>query len=251
MDALGLVIYGVAGFLAAIFSGIAGGGGGFVMTPLAIFLGLTPAQSVASGKFGGLSVTIGSLFGMRRERGRISKRRVIPVMVLAFVVGLLVPFVIVSLDSDIYKFVLGVILLLMVPLLLYKKIGLTPSRPTGRKKIIGGGLLTVAMALQGVFSGGLGSLVTIVLMGMLGMTAIEANMTKRWSQLILNVTIIAGVIGSSLVVWPVALVGIGSTFLGGYVGGKLAVKKGDGFVLKVMLVLIVISAIGLMVDALR
>jgi uncharacterized membrane protein YfcA len=53
MEPLELALYGGAGFLMSILGGIAGGGGGFVMTPLAIFLGLTPAQAVSTGKFAG------------------------------------------------------------------------------------------------------------------------------------------------------------------------------------------------------
>ena len=49
-----LVILGAVSLLMSILSGIGGGGGGFIMTPLAIFLGLTPQQAIASGKIGGL-----------------------------------------------------------------------------------------------------------------------------------------------------------------------------------------------------
>lgn len=57
MNGYELVGFGMAGFVMAILSGIAGAGGGFVMTPFGIFLGLTPAQSVSTGKFSGLSIT--------------------------------------------------------------------------------------------------------------------------------------------------------------------------------------------------
>jgi uncharacterized membrane protein YfcA len=99
------------------------------------------------------------------------------------------------------------------------------------------------MFLQGVFSGGLGTLVSVVLMSMLGMTATEANVTKRWSQLILNSTIVVGVLFSGLIVWQVLLVLIPLSILGGYLGGKIAVKKGNKFVLDVMIILMVISAL--------
>jgi uncharacterized membrane protein YfcA len=243
------VVFAVAGFGSAILSGIAGAGGGFIMTPLMILLGLTPAQSVASGKFAGLSVTVGSLFGMRSAKGHITKRRVIPVMVLALLVGLLVPYVIKTLDGQVYRVILGVILLLMIPVMVYKQVGLKPHQTKGWQKLLGGILLSVALFLQGVFSGGLGSLVNIVLMGLLGMTALEANLTKRWSQLILNVTVILGVIGSGLVIWSVVAVGVVSTFAGSYWGGHIAVKKGDGFIMKVMIGLMVVSALMLIFGA--
>ena len=237
------VILGIASITMSVFSGIAGGGGGFIMTPLLIFLGLTPAQAVSTGKISGLTVSIGALGGMRSIHGQLSKWRIIPVMALAFFVGLLVPFVIKSLDSDAYRIALGIILLLMIPVLLVKKVGLSSYTPKTWQKYVGSGLLAVAMFLQGVFSGGLGTLVSVVLMSMLGMTATEANVTKRWSQLILNSTIVVGVLFSGLIVWQVLLVLIPLSILGGYLGGKIAVKKGNKFVLDVMIILMVISAL--------
>ncbi len=249
MTEWGLIIFGIAGFLSSIMSGIAGAGGGFIMTPLAIFLGLSPAQAVATGKLSGLSVTIGSLSGMSKAHGRVSKARVIPVMVLALAVGLLVPFIIKSLDNDVYRVALGIILLFMIPVVILRKVGIKPHNPTLWQKWLGGTLLTLALFLQGIFSGGLGTLVNIVLMGMMGMTALEANLTKRWSQLILNTAIIFGVVGSGLILWHVAAVGVASAFAGSFIGGRLAVHKGDVFIMQVMVALMFISALALILGA--
>ena len=234
MNGLELVIFGIAGFVMSILSGIAGAGGGFIMTPLAIFLGLLPAQAVATGKLNGLSVT---------------KARVMPVMILALLVGLFVPFIIKSLDDEVYRIVLGIIILLMIPVVIVKKVGIKPHKPKVWQKYTGGGLLTIALFLQGVFSGGLGTLVNLVLMDMLGMTAIEANVTKRWSQVILNTTIIIGVLGTGLIVWKVAAVGVFSNLIGSYIGGSMAVNKGNDFIMRVMVVLMFISAVALIIGA--
>ncbi len=245
MELWQLIVYGVVGFVMSIFSGAAGAGAGFVTTPLGILLGLTPAQAVSTGKFNGLAVAVGSLSGMQWTGARVSKARVIPVMLLAFAVGLAVPFVITSLDSGTYRTALGVILLLMIPIVFLKQIGLKPRRPPLWQKYAGGGLLTLSLLLQGIFSGGLGALVNLVLMGMLGMTAIEANITKRWSQLMLNSTIILGVIGSGLIVWQVAAVGVASTLAGSFLGGRMAAQRGNAFMMHVMIVLLLVSGTAL------
>ncbi len=240
-----LALYAGISLVMSVVSGIAGGGGGFVMTPLLILFGLTPAQAVSTGKISGISITMGSLGGFGSEHGQLTKRRVIPVMVLALMVGLLVPFVIRGLDSSVYRIAMGVLLLVMIPILMIKKIGLKRHKPTLAKKLAGGGLLTLALFLQGVFSGGMGTLVNVVLMGMLGMTATEANITKRWSQVILNVTVLAGVMCSNLVVWQISAVSVPTTLVGGFIGGKLAVKRGNQFVLNVMILLMLASALAL------
>jgi uncharacterized membrane protein YfcA len=230
------VIYAGAALVASILSGIAGAGGGFIMTPLLIFLGFTPAQAVSTGKINGLAVTLGSLTGMRSQHGTLSRRKVVPV---------LVPFVIRGLESQVYRILLGLILLLMIPVMVLKKIGIKPHQPSTAQKVGGGVLLTLALFLQGAFAGGLGTLVNVVLMGMLGMTATEANLTKRWSQLILNVTVALGVVASGLIVWPLTLVAVPTTLIGGYIGGHLAVRRGNQFVLNVMIGLMVVSALAL------
>lgn len=246
MEAWQLVIYGSGVFVMAILSGIAGMGAGFITTPLAILLGLSPAQAVASGKFNGLGVAIGSLSGMGKTSESVSKRRVIPVMVLAFVVGLLAPFVIKSLESDFYRVALGLLLLAMVPFVIYNKVGLRSYKPANWQKYLGGVLLTLTLWLQAIFSGGVGTLVNIVLMGMLGMNALEANVTKRWSQLILNTTIVVGLLSSGLILWQVAAVGFACTFGGSFIGGHMAAKRGNRFIMRVMIVLMVAAGLGLL-----
>jgi uncharacterized membrane protein YfcA len=58
-----------------------------------------------------------------------------------------------------------------------------------------------------------------------------------------------GVLTSGLIVWKVAAVAVGVTWLGGYIGGKMAVKKGDGFIMNVMVIMMLISAVALIAGA--
>jgi uncharacterized membrane protein YfcA len=250
MNAWQLAVYGAVAFGMSILSGIAGAGGGFVTTPLAIMLGLSPAQAVSSGKFNGIALTLGSLSSLRRYKGRVSRLRVGSIMALAFIVGLIAPFAIKSLESRVYQIVLGVIILVMIPVVILKHIGLAHTEPSAQRKAFGGLLLTISLLLQGTFSGGLGSLVNIVLMGMLGMNATEAQITKRWSQLILNTTIVFGVLSAHLIIWQVSAVGAAACLVGGFIGGRIALKKGDNFVVNVLLILMAVSAIVLIGGAL-
>ncbi len=245
-----LAIYGTVAFFMSILSGIAGAGGGFVITPLAILLGLSPAQAVSSGKFNGVALTIGSLSGLRKQKGRVSKRTVLAIMVLAFAIGLVAPYLIKSLESRWYQLALGIIILVMIPIVIYKHIGTIPRVASPARKTIGGFLLAVSLFLQGTFSSGLGSLVNLVLMSMVGLTANEANLTKRYSQLVLNLTIIVGLLTSGLIVWPVVAVGAPAALCGGFIGGRIAVKKGDQFAVAILLVLMGASALVLIAEAL-
>ncbi len=250
MDAIStneLVIYLAVSFVVSIFGGIAGGGGGFITTPLLIFLGLTPAQSVAVGKLAGFSISVTSLIGLRKVKIG-SKKELIIIMAIALIIGLLAPFVIKTLDDEVYKRLLGILLLVMIPILLYKKVGIKTTYPSRLKKIFGYFLISISMSLLAVFSGGLGVLVNIVMMGFLGMTALVASVTKRYSQLILNGSVAIGLLSSGLIYWPVAIGAMLTVGLGGYIGARLAFKKGDSFVMGVFIVLMFISAAWLLIS---
>jgi uncharacterized membrane protein YfcA len=245
MEAHELVIYGVLCFIANTFGGMAGGGAGFVVTPLAIFLGLSPAQAIASGKFGGLAVTLASLQRLRREKLH-SRKTVVPIMILAAAVGLVAPFAIVRLNSELYRNALGGMLLLMVPFVLFKKLGHTSKQTSDLQKTAGWILLVITLFIQAVFSGGLGTLVSLVLMGMMGMSAMEANVTKRFSQVLLNSVIVIGVIGSGVIVWQVALVSTITAGAGGFIGARIAVKKGNEFVSYIFVIFMLLAGLELL-----
>jgi uncharacterized membrane protein YfcA len=54
-------------FGASIFSGMAGGGGGFIILPLLIALGLSPQQAVATMKLGAFGIGTGSVAAFRKK----------------------------------------------------------------------------------------------------------------------------------------------------------------------------------------
>ncbi len=240
-----LAVYCVLAFFTSILSGISGGGGGFIMTPLGIFFGLTPAQSVSTGKLSGLTVTIGSLAGLKKQWHLASKRKIIPLMVLAFLIGLVVPFVIKTLDQDIYRTLIGSVILGMIPFVIIKKIGVKKHHPVWWQKYVGVALMAVIYFLVGVFSGGIGILLNLVLMSFMGMTALEANLTKRFSQIILNTTVFLGVLTSGLIMWKIAILSSVACFIGGAIGGHMAVKHGDELIMKITILLMFTSGVAL------
>jgi uncharacterized membrane protein YfcA len=63
MSTHGLILYGIATFFTSLLSGAGGGGGGLIATPLAILLGLTPQQAIATGKLNGLAISAATTHG--------------------------------------------------------------------------------------------------------------------------------------------------------------------------------------------
>ncbi len=244
MSDIGLLIYGVVAFGMSILSGATGGGGGFIMTPLMIFLGLTPAQAVANGKFGGLAVTIGSLAGLRGHK--VSNKKLIIVLVaIALIIGIITPKIIVEIDSEAYENILGIILMLLSPLIIINKLGHRTKKLSNNHTVIGMVLIVLSMFLVAIFSGGIGIFINIAMMGFLGMSALDASVTKRLSQLVLNSTIIIGLITSGLFIFKIIVVTIVANSFGGFVGGKVAIKRGSGFVSKLIAIAAFLSGLAL------
>lgn len=240
MSPYDLIAVGFIGFFLAILSGIAGGGGGFIMTPMLIFLGLSPAQAVATGKLGGLSMAVGSLVGMKSSR-KLNKKILISGIVLSIISGFLASKLIVNIDEDVYGNILGIALILIAPIMFIKKIGHHEKVISRNKQILGYLGLFLALFLQGTLSGGMGVFVGVALMSGLGLDAIQSNITKRITQLVLNSVIVLSLIGSGLILWSVAAVMISVNLLGSAVGGHIAVKKGSAFVSSVMAGLALVS----------
>lgn len=242
-----LLILGSVGFILAVLSGIAGGGGGFIMTPMLIFLGLSPAQAVATGKLGGFSMAIGSLVGMKSSR-KLNKKILISGILLSILGGLLASKLIVSIDENVYGNILGIALILLAPIMYVKKIGHQEKVISKNKQIFGYLGLFFALFLQGTLSGGMGIFVGVALMSGLGLDAIQSNIIKRITQLVLNSVIVLSLIGSGLIQWDVAVVMIVVNLLGSAVGGRIAINKGASFVSSVIAGLALVSGIALILS---
>ena len=167
-------------------------------------------------------------------------------MIIALIIGLIAPRLIIEIDADIYQTVIGILLIGMIPVIYLKKLGVAKKSVSQSSVRFGWLLVVVALFLQAVFSSGLGTLVNLVLISFLGMSALEANITKRFSQIILNLVIILGLLGTGLIIWEVVIVGSIANIIGSTIGAKLAVKKGNTFVMAVVMVAMFVSGVGLL-----
>src|SRR3954469_24088831 len=78
--ALPIVIFAVT-FTASILSGMTGGGGGYVVTPLLVAIGFTPQQSIATAKLWALGIDSGSIAAYRKKS--IKQKKLSFLLVLA------------------------------------------------------------------------------------------------------------------------------------------------------------------------
>ncbi len=235
-------------FVASAFSGMAGGGGGFIVNPFLIALGLTPQQTVATAKFVSFGLTGGSILAFR-ERMLQNKRFSLFIIVLSAVIGIIASLLLRKVDNKSLQLLMGIITLAMVPFMLKKARGLKSTKVNQISKVLGAISLAFILFLQGILSGGIGSLVSAIFIVFFGTTALEANILKRKASLVLNVVIVVSLLGSGLINYKFGFFGMAGGLLGGYVGSRIAIKNGDEFAKYALLVFMVVSGVWLVVTA--
>jgi hypothetical protein len=248
MDIIPYIFIAVAGFGSGVLSGMSGGGGGMLMIPAFIAVGLPPQNAVATGKMNGLGAAFGGLSAFIKT-GYIRKD-ILKVMVpIAIVIGVTTPFIFFAIESDLFQIILGAILLLMTPTLFIKN--KLSSIAAKKHRVAGYGAYSGVLTLQSLFGSGVGSLALFVLTLLFGTTKLEANATKRAITAVLTpITFIALLLGG-FVVLSYGSVGMLSVFAGTHLGSKIAIKKGERFVTFAMAIVIAISGCLLIINAMR
>lgn len=226
----------------SILSGFSGGGGGFLLTPYYIFIGLAPQQAIATGKFGGVGVSLGALAAFR-GKGLVDKRYIWPLLVITFICALIAARLLPHLDGELLQRVIGILLIALVPTLFIDRAGLQPGQRSQRSIAFGYVLSVFIIFSQTLAGSGVGTLLMLVLMFFFGLDALQANATKRAAQLLQAAMLSVLLFFQGLVLIGHAIAGLAGSFIGCYIGSRVAVKKGAGFVKASLAILMALSGL--------
>lgn len=236
-------------FLVGVIAAVMGtlvGGGGLLSIPFLIFVGLPPQMAIATDRLASLGQIITALWTFAKsDKIRWSY---IPIFsVLSLIGSFLGVYILFSIDEGVIKYVIGGILLCLLPLvMLSKDLGVKRSKSTKLKIAIGLALYVIVQTYAGFFGGGSGTLIIYVCMFFFGFSIIEVNATGLipWSLIAISSSIIF--IQKGLVDYVLALALFIGMAVGGYFGAKIALKKGDLWVKKLFAILVVVMAIKLL-----
>ena len=232
-------------FLASIFSGIAGGGGGFIVTPYLIFAGLSPQQAIATGKMGGIGVTVGALSAFK-GKGLVRKKLLPPLMVITLVAALFAGWAIPKIDPAIFQRIIGGTLLVLIPTLFLKKKAFQPGSRTKKWLGVGYVLYATLSFAQAMIGTGLAMLLTMILMFLFGLTPLEANATKRVTQAVQAVIVLVLLLVQGFVVFSQGIAILLGSLLGSHIGSREALKRGNRFVKLILAVVMATSGVALL-----
>ncbi len=241
MDVLVLLTFFV-GLAASILSGISGGGAGFIIMPYYIFIGLSPAQALATAKMGGIGTSIGAITAFKGE-GLVRKKLILPFMVIAVICAVIAAWFVPKIDPVVFQKVIGCILIVLIPTLFINKAALQPGERSRHFIVLGYTSYVFFAFMSALVGTGMGSLLVLVLMFLFGLTALEANATKRVAQSVQSLILFILLLIQGLVVLAHGIAGIAGAIIGSHIGTKIAIKKGNKFVKMILAITMLVSGI--------
>lgn len=227
MDVLPLVTFFIA-FISSILSGIAGGGGGFVMAPYWLISGMTPAQGATTGTFMAIGMGGSSLAALRKTEHFPRDKKLIAILsvvtLLASVFGALI---LPKIDIQTFKYVLAGLTILALPLIFIKphvKHRLSRYKNMGLIMVI---LLLIISSI--ITSSAFSILIALTLMTFFGMPVLQMTALRRLVGMVQSIVLFIVLAVQGFFIWQHALLAILGGSLGSYIGTKYAVKKGEAF----------------------
>lgn len=242
-----LVFLGLAGLAAGFVDAVVGGGGLIQLPALLVGLpGASPVQLLATNKLGSImGTTTSSITYLRRVRPDL--RTALPLAGAAFlgsVGGASIAFLF---SKEMFNPIILLVLVAVGGYTLAKpsmgqmarlRFGHSRSRHLGSAMAIG----ALVGAYDGALGPGTGSFFVFALVSVLGYGFLEASAKAKLANLATNLAALVVFVPQGVVLWEVGLLMGACNVVGGYLGARLAVARGSGFV-RVFFVLVLTAFI--------
>jgi uncharacterized membrane protein YfcA len=240
----------ILAFLASIvasFIGTTTGGGGLLTIPALMYLGLPPQAAIATDRFGSLGQSISAIYKFGKAK-KIQWGYTVPLIAISILGAYIGSNILLSINSESLTKIVALILLILLPALFIKKdLGVKHKNTTLLKQTLG---FLAYMAIQifaGFFGGGTGPFVFYTFMAAFGFTIVESNATATvaWIFLAGTSSIIFAING--LIDYKIGLIMIAGSIIGGWIGAHVSITKGDHWVKRLFIAMIVIIALSLLI----
>jgi uncharacterized membrane protein YfcA len=238
------VIVFVIGFIASFIGGFAAGSG-LISIPLLMFAGLPPHVAIATNKVGMFAMKLGAFINYVKAK-KIIWSLVLPFSILALVGAVIGSITLVSLDENLVSVIVGIVILLLLPLVLFQKgAGVRRRRVSKTKKRLGYFAYLGYAVWSAFFGGGSGFIALYTYVYFFGTTILECKGTNKIPQFLLDITAIGIFLFYGIVHYLYAIILIVAMAIGGYAGAHMAVKKGENWQRIAIAAVVVLSAIKL------
>jgi hypothetical protein len=246
METYIIIILCIASFFAGFVDAIVGGGG-LIQTPVALILlpNLPVSSIIGSLKIPAFS---GTSFAARQYLKKVDMNwKLLMIMAItAFCAAFLGSNLLTLVSNDFMKPLLLVVLTLIAIYTFAKKnFGIHQEKnfsPT--KQLVLALVLSICIGFYDGFIGpGTGSFLVLGFVTLLGFDFLHASANAKMVNLATNFGSICLFVVKGKIIWVIAIPMAICNALGGYIGAKLAIKKGNGFIRIFFLVVVILALI--------
>jgi uncharacterized protein len=232
-------------FTSSILSGIAGGGGGYLVAPYWLIAGMAPAQGAATGGFMAIGMSVSSLVAFRKadhfpRNGKLSVTLLL-ITVIASIVGALA---LSHIETNSFKTILAVITLLSIPLLFIDRHKIVLSKEY--RNVAVGCLVLLLLVSSIITSSAFSILISIGLSQLFNLSILQSTALRRLIGLVQSVVIFAILASQGNFLFTHALAAITGGSVGSYLGTRFAIRKGEKFAKYALAVGAVVGAMALL-----
>lgn len=239
----------LSSFLIAAIAGFFGatvGGGGLLMIPYLMFLGLPPQVAIASARFGDIGLAVTS--SVKFWRANQILWQYVPVLAVLSLVGSLIGAnILLSINPDNLQIIAAVILLCLLPFVLFKReVGAVRREVSTFSRTLSSGIYFVIQTFTGFFAAGTGPLVYYTLMAGFGLTIVEAVATQMIPFLLLALSSVTIFAMHGLIDYQTGMILLAGTATGGYIGAHVAILKGARWLKGLFAIVVLVAALRLL-----
>ena len=218
------------------------GMGGVIGIPSLILFGLSPAQSIANLKLASLGLNIFAIRNFIKSK-KVIWKYFLPFLIIIIITTILNAIFIIKLPSFLLNIIVTTLLIfVMILILLNPDTGIKKKKTNIRKKKKGYFFLSLA-TFFGTFIGGLGILKYFIVSKYFGLKYIEANASLRIPWFISSIILTIIFITQNLINYTIAAPLLIGNMIGGYIGSKIQIEKGELWVKKIFLITLLIITI--------
>ena len=236
-------------FIAALLAGFVdsiAGGGGLIVTPALLIIGMPPLNALATNK---VQAVFGSSTAALNYGRKIGKRdiKIVVLFCFAFIGSIIGTFVISNIDPKSLMKLIPYILIAVALFFAFK--GDLDS--LNKKKILGlnsFALVTLCIGAYDGFGPGTGTFFMIAFVSLRGMTLLNATYSTKVVNFASNLGSLLTFINLGLVNWSIGLVmGVGQV-IGAYLGSNLTLNKGAAIIKPTLIVVSLLMSISILIN---
>ena len=237
----------VVGFAAGFINTVAGGGS-LLSLPTLIFLGLPPAIANGTNRVAVVIQTALATAGFK-SKGVSTAPFNIYLGISALIGSIIGAKIAVDIDGETFNTILGIVMIVVVLIIVFKpkmKLADMQERITGEYLWIGCIVFFFFGIYGGFINAGIGFIIILFLHYVHQMTLVRSNATKVAVVFMYSVSSLIIFALNDKVNWVMGLILAVGNGSGAWLGSRISVNKGDGFIKTFLVIMVILMAIKLL-----